>query len=158
MRSNSWRKMPDAADSPVRSERASHLVILIVCFGILAGALILEPPKSGSPYVRLCGVPLPDTCAFRGTTGLPCPGCGLLRSIVAAVHGDVAMSFTYHRLGLLTLVYIFLQFGYHLGFLVMPIKWTRIARFGQFLNKGIIVLGILFMLNWILTLFLMRLS
>ncbi|NQT79066.1 MAG: DUF2752 domain-containing protein [Candidatus Aminicenantes bacterium] len=93
-------------------------------------------------------------CVMRGTTGLPCPGCGLTRSIVAAVHGDIRMSLIYHRLGLLTLVYVLLQFLFCLGFLLIPIWRTRLARYGKFLNRGIIILGILFFLNWMITLIL----
>lgn len=70
------------------------------------------------------------------------------------MHGDLEKSFTYHRLGSLTLAYIFLQFLFNLGLLVTPIRRTRIARYSKFLNLGIIILGILFMVNWVFTLFL----
>lgn len=73
--------------------------------------------------------------------------------MVATMHGDVGMSLSYHRLGPATLVYIILQFVYCLGFLVVP-KWRApISRYGKFLNQGLIVLAILFGVNWILTLF-----
>lgn len=137
---------------PESSYLAPHLVVFIACFCFLAGALILVPAEPGTHHLQLGGVPMPQTCIFRNLTGIPCPGCGLSRSVVAAMHGDVVMSFAYHRLGLLTLVYIFFQFVYRLGLIVIP-KWrTRIFQSGKFLNIGIIVLGILFMLNWILTL------
>jgi len=145
-------KEPGASSSPIRRELFSHLVVLILCFCIIVGALALQPPNADNPYVRLFGISLPNTCTFKGITGLPCPGCGLVRSIVSAMHGDVAMSFAHHRLGLLTIAYIFLQFLYRLGFFLIPIKWARFVRFGKYLNRGIIVLGILFFLNWILTL------
>lgn len=134
------------------SELSSHFVVLIICFCILVGALILRPTEPGNSHIRLGRFALPDVCIFRGVTGLPCPGCGLVRSLVAATHGDVNLSLSYHRLGLLTLIYIFLQFVYRLGFIMIPNWWTRIVRYEKFLNLGIIVLAILFMLNWILTL------
>lgn len=146
--------MPGTSSSPVSGELFSHLVILIVCFCILAGAFIIEPADSETSPIRLGRVPLPDVCIFKGITGLPCPGCGLTRSIVTAMHGDLDKSFAYHRIGLLTLAYIFLQFVFNLGLLMTPIRQTRIARYGKFLNLGIIILGILFMLNWIFTLLL----
>lgn len=68
------------------------------------------------------------------------------------------MSLMHHRLGLLTLFYIVLQFMYGLGLIVVPKWWIRIFPSGKFLNRGMVVLGALFMLNWILTLVLMWLS
>jgi len=41
----------------------------------------------------------PSTCPFKIFTGLPCPGCGLTRSAVALLHGDLAGSVFYHPLG-----------------------------------------------------------
>jgi hypothetical protein len=136
----------------VRSELFPHLVILIACACILAAALILEPAPPGTSQLRLGKISIPDMCVLRAATGVPCPGCGLSRSIVAAMHGDVGMSLAYHRLGLLTLVYIFLQFSCRLGIFVIPRWRTGLIRYGRFLNKGIIVLAILFGINWIATL------
>ena len=34
----------------------------------------------------------PILCPFRGLTGLPCPGCGLTRSWVYVMHGDLGAS------------------------------------------------------------------
>jgi hypothetical protein len=91
-------------------------------------------------------------CILRAVTGVPCPGCGLSRSMVAAMHGDLGSSFAYHRLGLLTLVYVFLQFLCRLGIFVIP-KWqARLIKYGKFLNQAIIVLAVLFGANWIATL------
>lgn len=132
---------------------ASHLVIFIICSGILFGALILSPAESGTSHLSLGGFLLPDLCVFRGITGIPCPGCGLTRSISAAVHGNIEMSLAHHRLGLLTLAYIFFQLSFSLGFLLIP-KWRpRILHYGKLLNRGLIPLVILFVLNWVLTLF-----
>lgn len=68
--------------------------------------------------------------------------------------GNFKSSLSHHRLGLLTLVYIFSQFLYSLGFILIPGLWTRIKlyRFGKYLNRGMIVLAILFVLNWVITL------
>jgi hypothetical protein len=72
--------------------------------------------------------------------------------MVAAAHGDFGLSFAYHRLGLLTLLYVFLQFLCRLGIFVIPRWRARIARYGKFLNLGIIVLAVLFGVNWVITL------
>ncbi|HZO26270.1 MAG TPA: DUF2752 domain-containing protein [Chloroflexota bacterium] len=41
----------------------------------------------------------PSVCPFKIFTGLPCPGCGLTRSAVALLHGDLSTSLFYHPLG-----------------------------------------------------------
>jgi hypothetical protein len=136
----------------VKSELSPHLVILIACFCILAASLILKPASPGTSHLRLGKIYIPNMCILRATTGVPCPGCGLSRSMVAAMHGDFSNSFAYHRLGLLTLVYVFLQFLCRLGIFIIPRRQARLIKYGKFLNKAIIVLAVLFGANWIVTL------
>jgi len=136
----------------LKSHYAPHLVVLIVCFCIIVGALILTPADSRNSFLKLGPLSIPNTCTFKNLTGLPCPGCGLARSIVAAMHGNFTDSFGFHRLGLLTLFYIFMQFLYRLGLVVFSGKWMHVFGSGKILNQGIIVLGILFVLNWLMIL------
>ncbi|MGE3270510.1 MAG: DUF2752 domain-containing protein [Chloroflexota bacterium] len=42
----------------------------------------------------------PPLCLFRLSTGMPCPGCGLTRSVVSLMHGDLSASAYYHPLGM----------------------------------------------------------
>ena len=143
---------------PDRSKRRGNLapywIILILCSAILGGTLILNPSTSEAPHLQVGRITLPNVCIFLRTTGLPCPGCGLTRSIVAAAHGNLALSFSYHRLGLLIFIYIILQFMFNLFYLVIP-KWRiPLSKYVRILHKGIILLAVLFLLNWIFTLFL----
>jgi hypothetical protein len=46
----------------------------------------------------------PGICPFAMMTGLPCPGCGLTRSWVAFMHGDVGASFRFNVFGPILLV------------------------------------------------------
>lgn len=46
----------------------------------------------------------PQLCIFRLMSGMPCPGCGLTRAVVLAMHGDLTGSLYYHPLGLLFVV------------------------------------------------------
>jgi hypothetical protein len=41
----------------------------------------------------------PSFCPFKIFTGLPCPGCGITRSVVTLLHGDLAASLHFHPLG-----------------------------------------------------------
>jgi hypothetical protein len=38
-------------------------------------------------------------CGFHAVTGLPCPGCGLTRSVLALLHGHVGESLRLHPMG-----------------------------------------------------------
>ncbi|MCZ0914253.1 DUF2752 domain-containing protein [Gordonia amicalis] len=46
----------------------------------------------------------PGICPFAMMTGLPCPGCGLTRSWVAFMHGDVGAAFRFNVFGPILLV------------------------------------------------------
>lgn len=131
---------------------APHLVIILVCCSILALSVILTPVEEGEPFLKLGKIPVPHSCMFKNLTGYPCPGCGLSRSLVSVLHGDPAAGFTYHRLGLITLFYIVLQLLTRMSFIIFPSTRIRFARAGRYLDRGIIFLGVLFGLNWIITL------
>jgi hypothetical protein len=55
------------------------------------------------------------TCSFREMTGIDCPGCGLQRSILALLRGDLAGSIQEFP-ALLPLAAMFLFLGIHLVF------------------------------------------
>lgn len=42
---------------------------------------------------------LPGFCLFKTLTGIPCPGCGITRSILALLGGDAASSFRLNPAG-----------------------------------------------------------
>ena len=136
----------------IKPELAPSLVILVACSCILLGASVLTPPASGGHSVAVGRILLPELCIFKNFTGLPCPGCGMTHSITSAVRGDFSESFLFHRLGLLTVIYILSQFLLSLGVVFISRLRERLQRVGRFLNKGMIVLGALFFINWIYTL------
>jgi hypothetical protein len=56
----------------------------------------------------------PVMCPFRLMTGIPCPSCGLTRSWVFFMHGDLAQSLHYHVFGWATLfVAVLFVLGIH---------------------------------------------
>ena len=126
-----------------------HLVILAVCFLILLFSILLTPSESPDGPLYIGNFPVPHTCIFKNLTGLPCSGCGLSRSMVEAAHGNLKQSFHYHRLGLLTLVYVLVQFIYRIGAITVPALAVRILGPEKYINRGLIVLAALFFLNWV---------
>ena len=72
-----------------------ELWVIIGLIAALAIARLLPLPQNGT----IAG--MPALCPFKNVTGLPCPGCGLTRSVVYAAHGQWQQAFTYHPFGLL---------------------------------------------------------
>ena len=72
--------------------------------------------------------------------------------MVAAANGNMANSLSYHKLGLLTLGYVLLQAVSQLVLLIFPVLSLSLARYEKYLNKGVILLAVLFGVNWIWTL------
>jgi hypothetical protein len=46
----------------------------------------------------------PGLCPLRATTGVPCPFCGMTRSVTAAVHGDLVHSLVLNPAGIVFVV------------------------------------------------------
>jgi hypothetical protein len=62
-----------------------------------AGAVILAQAavarmilRADDAYVYVLGRPVHWACALKSRTGLPCPTCGMTRSLVISLHGDWA--------------------------------------------------------------------
>ena len=85
--------------------RRLHLnewVVIILTIGIWVYAI----PAAQEEVVW--GHTAPTYCLFRNTFGIPCFGCGLSRSIILAIRGDIILSFKMHPVGLP--IFIFLHF------------------------------------------------
>lgn len=64
----------------------------------LIGALLASPDGED---VRIAGVDLFGACDFRARTGQPCASCGMTRSWMWAVRGELARSASYNAAGTL---------------------------------------------------------
>lgn len=137
------RNLP--ADTP-------HFIVLFVCLSITGGSLALKSPTQKNPTLMVGQLPLPEICTFHNLTGLPCPGCGLTRSLVAAAHSRFKTSFAFHRLGILTLFTILVQIVYRSTVICVAHQSRLLIRTGKILNKGFIILGSLFLINWVINL------
>lgn len=129
-----------------------HLVILVACSSILLAALLLRPADATEPFLRIGGIALPSFCVMKQASGLPCPGCGLTRSVVSAAHGEWWGSFSHHRLGIALLIYLALQSMLRLAWLGLPAFRPGIARYCRVLDLAIIPLLVLLVINWLPTL------
>jgi hypothetical protein len=128
------------------------VIISAACALILAGSIILSPEMVNQDALRPGDRLLPFVCQFRSLTGLPCPGCGLTRSLVAAGHLDPASSLAYHRLGPATWIYLLFQFLLRSFLIYRPHPGPLLKKWIRRLDAGLIGLAFLFGVNWIFTL------
>lgn len=71
--------------------------MLAVSAGLLT---ICTVGSASSESIRLLGFELPILCGFRLITSLDCPGCGLTRALILALHGKFYESYLMHIWGL----------------------------------------------------------
>lgn len=142
----------DAAPDDEVGQVRLHLFVAAVCLVLVILALLLQPAEPGAGRLTVGGLALPEVCAFKQATGLPCPGCGLTRSWVSALHGDLAASALHHPLGWLVLLYALAQAARHLLWVSAPGERRRIEAAGRWLDRGIVVLAGLLLVAWVPTL------
>ena len=125
-----------------------HLMVFGICFSILLLALVLGRIDWLFQRIITENTGLPGLCIFRNTTGLPCPGCGLTRAFISAGNGNLALSLHFHRLGWLFILYSILQMLRHAGWLALRTRRFFIERLGLWLDRCLIPIVVLLMLNW----------
>jgi hypothetical protein len=73
------------------------VLLALVSLGL---SLLLSPGEDPRWVYLPDGTRFGDTCAFLAATGVPCPQCGMTRSWVHAVRGNVVEAFLYSPGGL----------------------------------------------------------
>ena len=90
----------------VAGDAATHAVVASICGLLLLGAAALATMSRIDGKVRVAGVAVPEICLMKRSTGIPCPGCGLTRSWIAAAQGDLRASFQWHPLGVVLMAWV----------------------------------------------------
>jgi hypothetical protein len=105
--------------------------VCVAAFGLALA--ILSPPE---------GVGL-ALCFFHDATGLPCPGCGLARSLSCAMRGLFLESWRYHPMGLLILALFLLTVSQRLlpGVLRKALAKEMNARRALFITSYLLFVG-----------------
>jgi hypothetical protein len=70
-----------------RSVPTAAAVGLVMLLQLALAGLLLRASERG---VWFAGIPLGGACLFRQRTGLPCPTCGMTRSVVLSLHGHLS--------------------------------------------------------------------
>lgn len=89
----------------------------------------------------------PILCGFRRLTGLPCPGCGLTRSVVTLGNGDLKGAFEHHPLGVVFAAVL----GSIIASWLIALAVNRPPR-PIVTSRLVSIVGLLFIVNWALKL------
>jgi hypothetical protein len=95
-------------------------------------------------YIYNQGYQIPFACPIRHLTGIPCPTCGMTRSLMAAVRGEWMVSIDYHLFGPI-LIAVLIGIAIHL--VLELVLQRQIPVFHHLpLRKGRLALSLLWML------------
>ena len=126
-----------------------HGTVLAGAIAILVAGLLVDVNADGALFLRgLSSVPFPVICPLRRFFGIPCPTCGVTRSVVHLLQGRPSESFAAHRLGWLVLAAILFQLPYRTWCLTGrrgPPNHPRLAEF------ALISFLLLLVVNWLVS-------
>ena len=111
----------------VRTGRTRWILSVFAIVALLP-TLIVSPQKL--PHISFCW--------FHSATGLPCPGCGLTRSVFAIGSGEFAAAWAFNPFG-------YLVYGILIVFLFLPLlarvapRLTGVLESSRFLNTLVAV-------------------
>lgn len=110
-----------------------------------AAALVLG---AGAVLLALTAKIVP--CIFASVFGIPCPGCGSTRSVMALLHGDVHGVLRYNPLGPVVAVLLALALVRAGASFVTRAEWGRFdeGRAGWLLARALVVVGVLEVALW----------
>lgn len=84
--------MQHATRAKPRRATKSDWTVSCLAAGILGASFVLPADR---PLGNV------DLCPLHAMTGIPCPGCGMTRSVVGLSHGHFEQALRYHPLGLI---------------------------------------------------------
>lgn len=139
----------DAAEplegDPCADRTAFHTIVLLLCTGALAAALLLRIDGEG---LSLFGYPWPMHCRLYETFGVKCALCGMSRSFSSLAHGDIGASLRFHPLGPAVFVLFGLEIVYRIYALATGGGRTGV-RPARMHTGLVIVVSAAVLVNWL---------
>lgn len=140
---------------PARPGIASAAVAVLMLAQMAALGILLRATQDG---VWLLGRPVGGACLFRRMTGVPCPTCGMTRSIVLTLNGHLGAALRLNLAGpawvlaVLTLAAALLWLAWRERYrvadrAVADRRWVRLLAVAQGAMFGLILAA-----NWIFAL------
>lgn len=106
-----------------------ELTLLLLCLAPLAAAAVLR--VDGELVVLpLVDYALPTVCWSRRWFDVACPGCGLTRGLVAAMHGDFAAAWSRNPAVFVVMAALVYQVGFR------GVQVRRLWRGRELLRRG----------------------
>ncbi|MCX6645769.1 MAG: DUF2752 domain-containing protein [bacterium] len=147
-------------DKTAYSPRKSNAIVMLICaiVFILGARFILSDPHSPSPLhfrVPIIGDISTPHCPSKMLTGVPCPVCGITRSVANVVRGRIIEGFRYHPLGPFLVFMVLISIPASVWILVTPdIAETEFQRErNRYLSKMLTWITVaLIILAWLVTL------
>ncbi|MDH4127578.1 MAG: DUF2752 domain-containing protein [Spirochaetota bacterium] len=129
----------------IPTARSKKISIITLTILMLGGIWAMYSTPSRKAIITICPV--------KNITGYPCPGCGISRSIVYAVHGDFHNAFKLHPLWVVVLPLLFIIGLYHGISLIINKKLNSDhPQIRKFILGFLIFLIVLFILTGIIRL------
>lgn len=95
--------------------RHHHLLFLAIYAGVMLLAFSLRVRSDQRvEFFFLPDTALPESCISRTVFDADCPGCGLTRSFIHFVAGNLSRSWAANRVGWLLLFAVIIQFPYRI--------------------------------------------
>lgn len=108
--SNFLYTLSDQVDERTHPRNYQIFLLFLWALLILGGVLA----SASADNVAVAGLPVPPLCPFRLLTGHNCPGCGLTRALVLALHGQWRASVHMHLWGIPLALLAVLQIPYRI--------------------------------------------
>jgi len=128
------------------AERRSRLACLAAVTTPLAGALLYN---QGYPVSWL-------VCPIRSLTGIPCPTCGMTRSLMAVARGEWGEAIGYHAFGpllflilLVAALHLLLELGLQRRVHAVYERWLRNPRWQIILLSGFLLYYAIRLHHWV---------
>jgi Protein of unknown function (DUF2752) len=124
------------------------VTVLAGAVAVLVAGLLVGVNADGAIFLRgLPTYPLPVVCPLRRYFGVPCPTCGVTRSMVHLIQGHPVESYAAHRLGWLILATVVMQIPYRAWCLTSGRRMTIPTHCAKFVIAAVFLLLVL---NWLI--------
>lgn len=122
--------------------------LLAAALAVLLLSAILTPRGNTQLLLPVLGWPLPEICFTRRWLGIACPGCGLTRSLVAMMHGQVRSAWQFNPAGLAVFAAVAFQLPYRTWHLWRRLRGSAAPR-PVWLNWSWAVIGTALVIQWL---------